>query len=241
MHINELRRVVSFYRQQAALPPISWTDGTLTSSTHIRAVHFTELRSAIQDLWTYHGMGSLPNWSVGTAPSNSRHVSARDVNDLRTWVNQADPPLNLWTGFHWCSPLNNLPNSAVPSTLSSNQVSQLLLNKSGRWGTVIICPASGGLDGGFKDAIDLASSTIAELGDPRLDQCIVRIFNPSLPTFTDYPSAVNWIQPYIANLNYFVGKGGRNIVLFNELNVSVEQLNINPITLALIAAAFRES
>jgi|GEM_PF-1894036 len=242
VHINELRRVVSFYRQQAGLPNINWTDGTITSAVHVRSVHFTELRSAIQDLWNYHGMGSLPNWSVGSAPSSGRQVSARDINDLRSWVNQSDPPLNLWTGFHWCSPLNNLPNSADGSPQSSNEVSELLLNKSGRWGTVILCPGSNNLDGGFQDAIDKASSTIAALGDPKLDQCVVRIYNPSMPTFTDYQSALAWIQPYVLNLNYFVSKGGQNIVLFNELNVAGEpQQNINPITLALIAAAFRDS
>src|SRR6266852_835534 len=87
VHINELRRAINFYRQLKGLPAFNWTDGPwVATSTHIRAVHFTELRSAIQDLWNAHvpSLGTIPNWSVGSAPSTSRQVSARDMNDLRT-------------------------------------------------------------------------------------------------------------------------------------------------------------
>lgn len=128
VHLGELRRAVAFYRQQAGLPAMSWTDDPLTSSVHIRALHFTEMRSAIQDLWTYHGLGSLPNWSVGSAPSASRQVSARDINDLRGWVNQVDPPLSIWSGFHWRSPV----------TQTNNQQAAALFQSSTRLGAVII-------------------------------------------------------------------------------------------------------
>jgi len=78
-----------------------WTDDPVTTSTHIRAVHFTELRAAIQDLWTHAGQGTVPNWSAGSAPSPSRQISARDINDLRTWVNQYDPATII--GAQWAN------------------------------------------------------------------------------------------------------------------------------------------
>jgi len=69
------------------------------------AVHFTEARSAIQDLWNHAGMGPLPSWGVGSAPSTSRHVSARDITDLRTWVGQYDPASII--GAHWTNNSRN--------------------------------------------------------------------------------------------------------------------------------------
>jgi hypothetical protein len=62
-------------------------------------VHFTELHDVIQDLWTRHGQGTLPNWDAGSTPSPSRQISARDINDLRSWLNQVDPPAAK-RGFH---------------------------------------------------------------------------------------------------------------------------------------------
>jgi hypothetical protein len=96
-HIGELRRTLDFYRAKAGLPATNWIDNPVSTTIHFRWIHFTELRSAIQDLWTHAGMGTLPNWSVGSAPSSSRQTSARDINDLRSWVNTVDPPLNIWT------------------------------------------------------------------------------------------------------------------------------------------------
>jgi hypothetical protein len=103
VHINELRSGVDNLRTS---PPCSlggypWTDNPVSTTTHIRAVHFTELRNAIQDVWNCHTMGAVPNWSVGSAPSPSRQISARDMNDLRSWVDKVDPCFQqsaAWTG-----------------------------------------------------------------------------------------------------------------------------------------------
>lgn len=106
VHINELRNAVDKDLTAVGLPTYAWTDNPVTTTTHIRAVHFTEIRTAIQTLWTHAGQGTVPNWSVGSAPSPSRQISARDMNDLRTWVDQYDPASIIgaqWTnnGRNW--------------------------------------------------------------------------------------------------------------------------------------------
>lgn len=110
IHVNELRAAVDRNRAKLSLAPWPWTDDPVTSSTHMRAAHFTELKSAIQDLWTYHGQGTLPNWSVGSDPSSSRQISARDVNDLRSWMDQTDPDSII--GASW---INNTRSFVGPS------------------------------------------------------------------------------------------------------------------------------
>jgi len=87
VHINELRTAVNNDRSLSRLPAYAWTDNPIGAGTHIRAVHFIELRYAIQDLWNSKNMGPLFDWSVGSPPSSSRQISARDINDLRHWVN----------------------------------------------------------------------------------------------------------------------------------------------------------
>ncbi|MCL5075736.1 MAG: hypothetical protein M1136_08865 [Chloroflexi bacterium] len=88
VHINELRSAVDCNRSAYGLPGYAWTDVPVSSSIPIRAIHFNEIRTAIQDLWNRKSMGTIPNWSVGSAPSSSRPISARDINDLRGWLNQ---------------------------------------------------------------------------------------------------------------------------------------------------------
>lgn len=85
IHINEIRATVDNDRRAAGLGGYAWTDSPLSPSTHIRAIHFAEVRTAIQQV---PNAPALPNWSVGSAPSPSRQVSARDVNDLRNWTDQ---------------------------------------------------------------------------------------------------------------------------------------------------------
>src|SRR5581483_10941668 len=99
IHINQLRGFVNALRSDVGLSPVNWVDGGIGGSVHsgttrIRAVHFTQLRDAIQDIWNAHGQGPLPNWTYGSAPSGggTRPISRRDVSDLRTWVDQVDPP-----------------------------------------------------------------------------------------------------------------------------------------------------
>ena len=59
-----------------------------------RAKHITEIRDAIQGLWTQRGKGTVPMWSSGVTPggtslgTTATRVLASNVNDLRTWMNQ---------------------------------------------------------------------------------------------------------------------------------------------------------
>lgn len=216
LHITELRRTVEFFRAKAGLPTVTWTDDPVTSGTHIRAVHFTELRSAIQDLWTYHGQGSLPNWSVGSAPSPSRQISARDMNDLRSWINTIDPPpLGIWTGFHWCNPLSQ----------SSNATAKALLQSTGRWAATLLLDPSVG--SAFEDACDqIMAARNAVGGGSSLDQSVVRLYwgqpcEPNLGDVSSVQAADAWLsgKGYYPHLDYFVSHGGRNVIVFNELNI----------------------
>lgn len=103
IHVNELRGAVDTLRSDVSLPAYTWTDNPVSTTTHMRAIHFTELRSALNDVWTAKGMGPMPNWSLGSAPNTGRQISARDMNDLRHWVNTVDPPYAL-NGLHWQNP-----------------------------------------------------------------------------------------------------------------------------------------
>jgi hypothetical protein len=82
---------------------------------------FTELRSAIQDLWIHANMGSIPNWSVGSPPAPNREVSARDVNDLRNWYDLYDPESII--GAQWT---NNSRNWTGPGGAKSGSDIQLV-------------------------------------------------------------------------------------------------------------------
>lgn len=93
VHINELRRTINRNRRAASLALFVWSDGPFVSgAVRIRAVHFNEIRAAIPP--------SVPlgSWSVGSAPSPSRQVSARDINDLRRWVDQFSASVGLSAG-----------------------------------------------------------------------------------------------------------------------------------------------
>jgi RHS repeat-associated protein len=54
----------------------------------IRAVHFTEMRSKIQELWTQAGLGDLPEFSAGAIVVGSRSIKTSDPEDLRLWLTQ---------------------------------------------------------------------------------------------------------------------------------------------------------
>lgn len=95
IHINELRRTVDRNRNAATLTAYPWWDGPQVSALiPIRARHFTEIRDAITQ---YMPLG---NWSVGTAPAadGTRPMSARDINDLRTWTDQFSAAVGLPSG-----------------------------------------------------------------------------------------------------------------------------------------------
>lgn len=239
IHINELRRAVNFYFSGAGFSPFAWTDGPwVTISRHFRAVHFTEMQSAIQQLWNYKSLGPLPNWSVGTAPSTSRQVSARDVNDLRSWLNTYDPGLNIWTGFHWCSPVS----AGVNNSQCNN-----LLSSAGRWGAVILAYAGspGNAEMDFTDACDLMAGQPAALS-----QSVARIVFDASITYGSDPGQINrvasanaWLNDngFYADLDYFAGGGGSYVVIFNELQNGMEpQVNIDPRILGCLALALQQ-
>ncbi|HET7437641.1 MAG TPA: N,N-dimethylformamidase beta subunit family domain-containing protein [Thermoanaerobaculia bacterium] len=71
-----------------------FTDPNLTTSTPIRAVHFTQLRSAIDQLRADAGLAPFAYTSTVTAGS---HVQASQITEMRTAVNQARTALGLPT------------------------------------------------------------------------------------------------------------------------------------------------
>lgn len=90
VHVNELRRVIDLRRRTVGLAPFAWTDDPVMAGySVIRAVHFLELRQAIQDVWTAARLGPLPAWTCGSPPSPERVIYASDVNNLRAWTGPA--------------------------------------------------------------------------------------------------------------------------------------------------------
>jgi hypothetical protein len=88
LHINEIRTAVNTARSGAGLGGYPWTDNpVVTGSTLIKAVHFVELRAAIQDLWLSKRLGLVPLWSAIAPPAARTNILASDINDLRAWVN----------------------------------------------------------------------------------------------------------------------------------------------------------
>ncbi|MBI2305247.1 MAG: hypothetical protein HYU86_10960 [Chloroflexi bacterium] len=86
--VTELRNAIDCSRSAYGAPPYSWTDPTLTpEQTRIKAVHLTEMRTAIQELWNQKAMGTLPAWTGGT-PTTGGRILASHLTDLRTWLNQ---------------------------------------------------------------------------------------------------------------------------------------------------------
>ncbi len=90
--VAELRGVVDTNRVAAELSPIQWVGRTaddptfVAGLTPIRAVHFTQLRQAIADLWDLADLGRLPEFRAGPIVPGTRVISVRDPLDLRGWV-----------------------------------------------------------------------------------------------------------------------------------------------------------
>ncbi len=118
-HINELRSVTDKNRIVAGLGSYGWTDSPVTRLNHIRASHLTELRTAIQDLWTHANMGAIGSWSYGSAPTAGtlRAISARDVTDLRNWIDQYQTKEGpLYDPNYWGVDSAASANSLYPGT-----------------------------------------------------------------------------------------------------------------------------
>jgi YD repeat-containing protein len=90
--LAELRAVVDTDRVAAGLAPVRWVgrsddDPTFVAGlTPIRAVHFTQLRWAIDELWQIAELGPIPEFRAGPIVPGTRVVSLRDPLDLRSWV-----------------------------------------------------------------------------------------------------------------------------------------------------------
>ena len=130
--------------------------------------------------------------------------------------------LNIWTGFHWCSPVN----------ANNNAMAEESLQKVARWGAVILVSSvdtssnPNAQDESFVDACNQVMNARDAVGGGRsLDQSIARVYfatacSPSLSDVSSVSQADSWLKTngYYNSLNYFVANGGRSCVIFNELN-----------------------
>lgn len=143
--------------------------------------------------------------------------------------------LSIWTGFHWCSPVNP----------SNSDRAKTLLQSAGRWGAVVLLyPCDNCTNSDFTDACNKIMDARQAVGGGRsLDQTIVRLYHSEKPSFTTFAEADAWVRRwYIRSLDYFVTNAGRNVVVFNELGVTSEpQFDIDPRTLGLISQALRNA
>lgn len=217
LHINEVRRAVNFWRNYVGLPPSTWTDGPwVDSTTPMRAVHFTELKASIQDLWTEQEIGippyTLPAWSGGT-PSSGSPIHASDINDLRSWLTTADPVLGIHVGFHWCN-----PEDVTLTPMTGNEASAALLSQSGYYAAVLLLDPANSTQ--FYDA---CNKILANPGAD-LSQSVVRLFwgtegDPSLDDVGSVAAAETWLESngFYDLLQTFVDSGGQMVQIFNEL------------------------
>jgi hypothetical protein len=86
-HLNELRIRIDALRSVRDLPPFNWTDPTLGSGVPIRAMHFDELRTALNQ--AYDGAGlSRPSYTdvESGALAGGTVIKAMHVEELRLAV-----------------------------------------------------------------------------------------------------------------------------------------------------------
>ncbi len=246
VHINELRSAVDSLRTAPPcnLSPYSWTDNPISASTRIRAMHFTQLRSAIQEVWNCHNLGALPNWSVGSEPAPSRHISARDINDLRGWVDTIDPPGAL-NGLHWQSP------ATIDSTGSRTQVN----GGAGFGSALFISPQSS--TGSWSPSTDPAATQIYWLegnrrcspGTPFYEVAVVRLFWP-MSTQQQLPAnPADLAAQWQAFITWCQGQGVYNFLVLNEPDLEYNGANgaspslwnpTNPGYMSALADALRQ-
>jgi len=86
--LMELRHTLEVHRQAAGLTPMTWTDAVIVAGrgVPVRAQHFVDLYTALQDLWTQAGLGTLPGFTRGPMVPGSRLMCAQDVYDVRNWI-----------------------------------------------------------------------------------------------------------------------------------------------------------
>ena len=101
--LYELRAAIDTNLAAAGLSTASWTDPEIVAGTgvNIRAVHFTELRDRIQDLWTAASLGDVPQFTAGAIEAGSRNIKVSDLTDLRSWLYDSDSDNTSYETSTW--------------------------------------------------------------------------------------------------------------------------------------------
>ena len=106
--LMELRSAIDTDRMACGLGAYPWTDPTIVARARVtvRAVHFNELRAAIQDLWTAAGVGPIPDFTRGAIVPETRVISIQDLGDVRGWLLQYEATAfgqiyraRIWQGY----------------------------------------------------------------------------------------------------------------------------------------------
>ncbi|MFN8524261.1 MAG: hypothetical protein U0821_14265 [Chloroflexota bacterium] len=98
--IITLRSRIDIIRQNLTptLPPVSWSPPSTGQTSPFTAQSFIQMRTAIQEIWTAKGMpvsigpwtGDGPGGPSTNPPSAQTRIRAAHINNLRTWLNQAE-------------------------------------------------------------------------------------------------------------------------------------------------------
>jgi len=239
IHINELRRTVDARRVQAGLGLYGWTDGpAITSGMHIRAIHFSEIKTAIEQY-----TGSLGAWTAGTPPSNARQVKWSDINNLRSWaetfsqvLGQPTGVINLISlnGLHWQSPVQ------ADSSSSQAQVRAGTANPHGFGSVLILSHAGTPPDGEQYSTADVdwlttaGNMTCRPNGVPISEVVIARLydraaFENGAPTgYNLNPDPVVQAAKWSTFIQHCQARGVVNFVVLNEPNLEYPGPSVSP-------------
>ncbi|MCL4458350.1 MAG: hypothetical protein M1136_08265 [Chloroflexi bacterium] len=93
--LMELRSAVGTAHVAAQRGEFAFSDAAIVAGqgVKVRGLHFNELRSAMQNLWTVGNLGIIPEFSRGpivAPPTGYRLISAQDPQDLRSWLEDYD-------------------------------------------------------------------------------------------------------------------------------------------------------
>lgn len=114
------------------MPAFPWTNDPATSTTHVRAVHVNELRSAIDTLNSAVGIAPV-SWQDGSSVSTDTHIRAGHFTQLQNAI-QA-----LWT-YYGQGSLPQWTAGSDPST--SRQILASDINDLRSWVTTVDPPAA---------------------------------------------------------------------------------------------------
>ncbi|HTY45398.1 MAG TPA: hypothetical protein VMD52_05365 [Patescibacteria group bacterium] len=90
-HINELRALVDQKRLACGLSPIPWpwtNDPVVAGVTSVKAVHFSQIAAAIQQIYTFKGLGSTGI----TSPAAGDVILVHHITDLRNAITAVSCP-----------------------------------------------------------------------------------------------------------------------------------------------------